>query len=199
MTISATTELDAVNRIIGSIGTAPIASLVGSLGVDAEMARGLLADEVRKLCAYGFSFNTEHEYPLTSDVSGNITLAATILHADLDRKKHPEIDAVKRGTALYNRTDHTYTFEVSTTYYATVKLLLQFDDLPEPAKQYCMYAAGQRFQADTMGDTALYRFDQADTQQAWAILLMDENEAGDYNMIAPGYIGYNPANVLTRR
>lgn len=71
--LTPTTELEAVNAILASVGESPIAALDGEF-VDAEIARGLLTQESRAVQTEGYTFNTEADYPLAPDVEGRIFL-----------------------------------------------------------------------------------------------------------------------------
>lgn len=196
MTIAVTSELNAVNSILASIGNAPLTTLTGTLSIDATMAQNALHAEVRRICSYGFAFNTEHEYPITADGSGNLNLSATMLHADLDTRYHAGKDSVQRGLFLYDRKNHTFVWDAG-TYKCTVKLLVQFDDMPEAARMYAALSAGQKFQSNAVGDQLLYRFDEKEVQEAWLTLLEEESDAADANIFEGGQ-AYRPLHAVRR-
>ena len=59
MANATTTELEAVNIMLSSIGEAPVNSLSSGL-VDAELAQTTLHNVSREVQAAGWSFNTEY-------------------------------------------------------------------------------------------------------------------------------------------
>ena len=66
--ISPTTELDAVNEIIGAIGEAPVNTLENIMNVDVISALRILRNNNRSFQSRGWSFNSITEYPLNPDV-----------------------------------------------------------------------------------------------------------------------------------
>jgi hypothetical protein len=67
--IAATTEVDAVNALLSTIGEAPYADqteLDASTSVDVTTAVARLRDTIRAVCTQPWKFNTEREYKLTA-------------------------------------------------------------------------------------------------------------------------------------
>lgn len=60
--ISPTTELDAVNEIIGAIGEAPVNTLENIMNVDVISALRILRNNNRSFQSRGWSFNSITEY-----------------------------------------------------------------------------------------------------------------------------------------
>jgi hypothetical protein len=74
-----TTELDAVNVILGGVGQAPVTTLSGTLTGDTSRALATLRQVTSELQVKGWSFNTDLDFTLKRDVSNNIPLpAATV-------------------------------------------------------------------------------------------------------------------------
>ena len=57
-----TTQLEAVNTMLSTIGEAPVNSLTGSLPVDASMAVNILNEVNREVQSAGWKFNTPVEF-----------------------------------------------------------------------------------------------------------------------------------------
>ena len=57
-----TTELEAVNTILSTIGEAPINSLTGALPVDATVAKNVLSEIAREVQSAGWHFNTHYKF-----------------------------------------------------------------------------------------------------------------------------------------
>ena len=77
MTITTrTSELEAVNTILSTVGEAPLSSLTGSLPVDGTMARNVLNEINREVQSQGWHFNTHYKATLSKDASNKIPLAS---------------------------------------------------------------------------------------------------------------------------
>ena len=91
MTVAASTELEAINIMLASIGEAPINTLTGTLPVDAKLAQNTLSEINKEVQSEGWSFNTEIDVVLTRDSSN-------------DRKNHTfEFEADLKSTVVFLR------------------------------------------------------------------------------------------------
>src|SRR5689334_6681077 len=98
-----TTELEAVNVLLSTLGESPVNSLSGNLTTDASLARTKLAEVSKSVQGRGWNFNTDLDYPLTRDSDGYINLPPNIARVELSRRTYPEVMAVQRGMRLYDR------------------------------------------------------------------------------------------------
>lgn len=176
-TVTPTTELDAVNAILRTIGESPVVSLLGTLPVDAGSARNLLHEESRRLQKTGWSFNTEFNFELTPDDSGNLNLPTNTLK--VDAPDHP--DLVQRGQRLYDNVKHSYAFDKAVK--VDLVIALPFDELPETVRHYLLIASGRRFQDAYLGDGELHSFTARDEMRAWSEFLSDEADVSDLNVL----------------
>ena len=108
MTIAATTELEAINVMLGAIGEAPINSLTGTLPVDVRNAQSILNEVSKEVQSEGWSFNYEYDVVLTRDAGNSVALPTNVLRVDVSVANHPDIDPVQRGLKLYDRKNHTF-------------------------------------------------------------------------------------------
>lgn len=157
------TALDAVNEMLRSIGQGTISSMEFSESVDAENAKAILHDTSRKVQSRGWWFNREREYPLLPDVDGTITLPTNVL------KFSPTAEfrgVVNRGQRLYDTENHTYIFEQGKALKAGIVWFLDFDELPQDARNYIAARAGRLFQIGAVGSDLLYRFTREMEQDA---------------------------------
>ena len=177
MSLTPTTELMAVNTMLATIGEAPVNSITDSPSADVAVALSTLREVSREVQSEGWHFNTEHEYPLVPDVNGNIIVPSSIIYVDVDYPRQSTLDVVLRGTQLYNRTDHTYTF--TETVLATVRHLLDFDLLPEAARRYIALRASRMFQDRVVGSGTLHDFNTRDEGIARAHLVQMEADQAD--------------------
>ena len=99
-----TTELEAVNTILSTVGEAPLSSLTGSLPVDGTMARNVLNEINREVQSQGWHFNTHYKATLSKDGSNKIPLASNVLRVELDPNKFSKLsyDIVQRNNYIYN-------------------------------------------------------------------------------------------------
>lgn len=181
------TELEAVNEMLRSIGASPVNSLTGPLPADADSAHRLLRLTTRELCIRGWVFNTEKAVELSPNGAGEIALPDNTLRVDTvacDAKT----DVTYRAGKLYDRREHTFVFDRSVTVDLTV--LIPFVDLPENARWFITVRAARKLQSGSMGSAQLAGFTQADEAAAIAILLDTEAEDGDYNMVTGHPIGH---------
>lgn len=176
-----TTELEAINTILSVIGESPISSLSDVSAVaDAVVAQSTLSEVNRQVQTKGWHFNTEYDYVLAPSVSGEIIVPSNFLRVDSfgDDK---DVDVTQRGTRLYNRKDHTYTFTKSLK--CEVVVLLPFDEMPQAARHYVTIKAARVFQSRTVGSDALYQFTALDERDAMLDLKRAEGITGDYNIL----------------
>lgn len=180
--ITPTTELEAVNAMLHSIGESPVVTIDDStdpLPVDVDIAVRVLRSVNREVQVRGWTFNTECRYPLTRDVSGFIPLPANAMHVDPDGDYRLR-DGVMRGNRLYDKDGHSFVWNSDLT--ATIKFLLPMEDLPEAARNYIAIRATRRFQAGSVGSASLNSFTETDEVSAKVLMEHDESDAGDYNM-----------------
>ena len=175
-----TTELEAVNLMLDTIGESPISTLQNSSVIDAVKAKAVLSEVSRAIQAKGWHFNTEKGFKLLPGVyDQEIQVPANCMKVDsvgLDAS----IDVVHRGTRLYDRINHTYKFTKSIT--VDMVVLLPFDELPESARRDIAVRAARVFQTRTVGAESLWRFSSQDESDALADLKQAEGVSGDYNM-----------------
>lgn len=195
--LTPTTELDAINTLLEIIGETPMTTLTDQMTADAVTARNVIAEVSRAVQTEGWHFNTEENYPLVPDTSGEIYPPSNCVKVKIDRADKGEFDLVQRGKRLYDKLAHTYKF--SRTIYATVTILLPFEELPEAARRYITVRAGRVFQARTVGSDSLWEFTQVDETMARGVLVDAETENADNNVLGSDYLGnWSAANVLRR-
>ncbi len=172
-------ELEAINDMLSLIAETPLASLDEVDGVaDAQIARQILSRVNRAVQQKGWHWNTEEDYSLAPDVSGNIILPSNTLNVD---PSDPSADYVARAGKLWDRTEHTFTFTAPVR--VELRLLYAFEDLPAVARTYIATLAGSTFEARMQGDTATHQINQSDVLAAYAALLEDEADNAEYNVI----------------
>ena len=182
-----TTTLEAVNILLKAIGEAAVSDLTDTAGsADVEAAFNTLQEVNRSVQMEGWTWNTEEDYPLTPDNDGHLTLPAGTLRVDttgVDR----DVRLVQRGNRLYDRKNHTYTFDRS--YRVTLVVLLPFEDLPEPARHYITIKAARRFSDDELASDTVHKFKQNDEDEARVMMEQMDNEDDDTSLKESPYFG----------
>lgn len=192
MALRLTTRLDAVNTMLGTIGESPINTLTGTTA-DAAVAQTILEEVSREVQSAGWKFNTEYDVTFTRTTDGKIPIGNNILRFDVDPLCYSSIEPVERGAYLYDLTGHTFVFTQDIK--AEVVYLLEFEELPEPARYYVTIRASRKFQARYVGSQELEGFTLRDETYALANLQDAHATSGDYTI----FQNYDAARPLFRR
>lgn len=187
------TELVAVNLMLSSIGEAPISDLTTQNTADVALARSILDRTNVSVQSKGWHFNTEYEYNLTPDVSGNLNLPANCVRVDTDPSETQTYDVTQRGLRLYDRANHTYVFTAAIK--VEMIVLLDFNDLPEAAKQYITIKAARIFQDRVLGNDSLHAYSKQDEMDALVILEEHEQDTEDPSI----FDNYDVYRIIDRR
>ena len=184
MALSPTTELEAVNTMLMSIGEQPIQNIDDLAGLtDASIAKQILSNVSRAVQSRGWIFNTDLEQVMKPDAEGVILLDDKILRVDTTANlRNSTTDIVERGRQLYDRKKNTPIFEEGTEIKVNLIRLLNFTDLPEPARRYITIRSSRIFHDRVVGSSELHTFYQQDELQAWAVLIEYEGDVSDYNI-----------------
>ena len=182
-----TSKLKAVNTILSNIGQAPTNSLDIANPMVA-LAQNILDDVSTDVQSEGWTFNSEQQYPFTPDASTKeIAIPVNILQID---SPHPaRLDVVVRQNKLYDRANHTYRWDESKK--LNVVWLLEWEDLPEAAKQYISIRAANLFAMRATGSAEVAKYSEREEGSARAALIQYECEQGDYSIFSDG-TGTNP-------
>ena len=185
--LSPTTELEAINTMLSTIGESPVNAVEDTGNVDVVIARQILQTVSREVQARGWHFNTEKNYTITPDSEGYLVLPNTVLKVDT---VYPDCskDVVVRGSRLYDREKHTYVFTDAVKVDMTI--LLTFDELPEVARNYVTIRASRIFQERVVGSDTLHAFNSQDEARAMVSLMEYEADTADLNILSGNYSVY---------
>ena len=180
MTITTrTTELEAVNTILSTIGEAPLSTLTGSLPVDGTTAKNILNEISREVQSAGWHFNTQYKVDLTRDNSNKVPIGTDVVRVQLnDKYDKSSYDVVQRGNFLYNLAKNSDTFDQDFTE-NTLIYLLNFVDIPEQARRYITIRSARVFHDRTLGANTLHKFSSEDEARSLAVLRQAEMQTGD--------------------
>tara|TARA_B100000214_G_C23774394_1_gene538293 strand:- start:92 stop:709 length:618 start_codon:yes stop_codon:yes gene_type:complete len=190
-----TTQLEACNTMLSTIGEAPINSLTGSLPTDASMAKNILDEVNREVQSGGWKFNTSYKATLSRDTNNKIPVANDVMHIELNPllEAKSSNDPVIRGSFLYNLAKETFIFDKD---FENVQIvhLLDFEQIPEQARRYITIRASRIFHDRTLGANALHRFSRQDELVSLSILKQSEASVADHSI----FNSYDQYNTVTR-
>ena len=180
MTITTrTTELEAVNTILSTIGEAPLSTLTGSLPVDGTTAKNILNEISREVQSAGWHFNTQYKVDLTRDTNNKVPVGTDVVRVQLnDKYDKSSYDVVQRGSYLFNWAKNSNIFDQDFTE-NTLIYLLQFEDLPEQARRYITIRSARVFHDRTLGANTLHKFSSEDEARSLSVMKQAEMATGD--------------------
>ena len=190
--LTPTTDLEAVNIMLGTIGEAPVSTLEVSGLSDVAIAKQVLHELSRTIQTRGWHFNSEIDYPLSPTVDGFLLPPTNTLRIDVT-KEYWDVDVVHRGTKLYDRINRTSVFTRELKF--DLVLYLDFMDLPEAARNYITIRAARVFQRRILGSPELESYTQDEESFALVNLLEAEGDTGDSNMFTGSY---SVASIIER-
>src|SRR6056300_168653 len=201
-TYAASTELDAVNQILSSVGQAPVTTL-DLQNPEVAIVLTTLREVNKQVQAEGWNYNVERGYEFTPDsTTKHIAYPTNVLQLDTSKFKHrDDFDPVRRDGKFYDRLKHTY--EWDNVIEADVTWLFEFEDVP-PAIQLYITARAARLAANKMvGDTTLFQLLQEQELQTRAAAIEYDCNQADYSIFGwrdgeNYYNNYQPYHALIR-
>lgn len=190
------TELEAVNRILITIGEQPVSSLSVSGVVEVAVAQATLTNTSREVQSVGWHFNTDQSLILSKDTDGHIIVPSNALRVDTVGPSR-DIDVTLRGygegLVLYDLKNHTTVFDDDVT--VDCVYCLDWADIIQEARWYITVKAARRFSNSVQQSAMLYQFTEEDEKDALAKLKDAEADYGDNNILTDNWLGY----MTTRR
>lgn len=185
-TTTPTTELEAVNAMLATIGESPVNSLNQAGLTDALLAQTILGNVCREVQTLGWQFNCEYEFPLACAVGdGSVSLPPNVVQVTIAKSMQSDWDVAWRGGKLYDRKNQT--FNIGKTLKVDMTVLLTFEDMPQAARWYVTIRAARMFLDRTVGNADLHGFTAKDEEVALAALEEAEGETEDYNILTGSY------------
>jgi hypothetical protein len=173
-------ELEAVNMLLAAVGEAAVSSLETATTVDVTQAKNLLSNINREVQQKGWHFNTEWDVVLSLDSDSRIPLGTTVLSI-YSPTKMTTIRGREGSPFLYDLDNNTFTWTASVNDAVTITLL-DFEDIPQTARQYITTKAARIFQEEIIGQVSAETVNRQEEVEAYADLLDDEGERSGYNV-----------------
>tara|TARA_R110002012_G_scaffold92955_2_gene225579 strand:- start:3568 stop:4182 length:615 start_codon:yes stop_codon:yes gene_type:complete len=169
MAIAVTTALQAVNTMLQTIGESAVTDL-SDPAYEVSAAVTILDEVVREVCMDSYVFNTEEDRVLTADGStGKISATTPEPYVQIRNQGTGE-DYVIRSGFVYSMKNKTDVFAASSTITITGVYLLEFLELPEAAKRYCVIRAARTYADRMVGSRDIRAFSERDELDAKAKL-----------------------------
>jgi hypothetical protein len=172
-----TTELDAVNICLHTIGEQPVSTLIATGLSDVAIAKTVVAEQNRRFQAKGWDFNTDLDYALALDLNNKCPVPPNALRIDTSRVHN----LVQRAGFFWDRDDNTFT--LTNTVYADIVRYLPYEDMPESARYYVALKAARIFQKRMLGDDSIEVFTEKDEFEAKADFHDSEQSSANRGML----------------
>ena len=201
-TYAVSTELDAVNQILSSVGQAPVTTL-DLQNPEVSIVVNTLREQSKQVQLEGWAFNTEYDYTLARNTSNEIPFPQNALAVDANRHQHQDhYNLVKRNNKLYCRYEHTYIFDEDI--HADITWFFDFQELPAAIQEYVTAKAARMCATKMVGDAQLNQLLQEQEATTRAAAIEDDCKQGDYSFF--GYrdgqnyhTSYQPFQALSRQ
>ncbi len=185
-TYAVSTELDAVNQILSSVGQAPVTTL-NLQNPEVSIALNTLRETNKTVQAEGWTFNTERHYKLTADsTTFKIEYPKNALSIDTYKYQHfDDFNPVRRGGFLYDRNEHTYEWKDGDDpreLTCDVIWYWEFSDVPPAVQAFITAKAARQCAVRMVGDPNLYQLLGQVEIETKAAALEYETQQGDYSI-----------------
>lgn len=183
------TELDAVNKILSSIGEDSISTLlIADDLADAASALGKLREISRQVQAGGWHCNSQQDVTLSINGNNEFTVPVNTLKVDSTGVDKWTNVSMRRNTAdtsfvLYDHEENALTWSSRTTMLVDITYYLPFGQLTPMLQHYIMYRAGHEFQKTSLGSVVLWEFTKEDVAVSLAEAEAEESENEDTNVL----------------
>jgi hypothetical protein len=203
-TIVATTELEAVNTMLSVIGENPITDLdaAAAAETDIEMAVAILRTVMTTVQSKGWRFNTDFEFRIantTVETEAGFSVPTNMLTFEVtdrtdQRGPRPQknddgtlptttlLDIAASGVTplgvrrFYDRLNNTQVFSATDRPQIFIDMVrsVDFTDMPQTARDYCVTVAGRTFAERTIGAPLIVGYTNEDILASLRILRAEQ-------------------------
>lgn len=179
MIITPSTELDAVNEILSSVGSSPVNNLEDDCNVDVLNAVSVLKAVSKEVQTRGYSFNTQTNVYLQSDAA----YKRVPFRSDFLKVAAPPSQYVRREGWFYDVATQESEFPDGITLKELV-VELPFEELPQVFRKYITTRASRIFQMRYLTSTDLDNHLQIEEAAAYADIVDYDLLEGNYNILS---------------
>ena len=191
-----------------SVGESPVNTLTVQ-SPEVAIAQKTLQQVCREIQAEGWSYNTENEYPIDLDTNNQCIIPNNVLQIDLNIYQHgKDYNVVKRSDngvqKIYDKKNHTFTFENCSKLYFDIVWMYDFEDLPQAFKDYVTAKATRIASNRMVSSVENGKLLEADEAYTRALALEYDARQGDHNIFndfqyqQDANTVYRPFKVLRR-
>lgn len=191
MNLTPTTELEAVNIMLGTIGQAPITSLERTGLLDAEIAQQVLAEVNRAVQMEGWHWNREENFPLPANTDGEVVVPSNVLEIEPVEQVSRLRKLTLRGNRIYDK--ETFSFNIGETLRYNMTVLLKFTELPEYARRYITLRSARVLQERMLMSDVVDAYAEKQERIARAMLERAEHRTANHNMVTGTYDAFDIA------
>lgn len=182
-------QLTAVNRMLTSVGQAPILNL-DQANPEIATATLILSTTRKEVLGEGWDFNSEKGYTLVADGNGDIFVPEGVLNLSVNQEDTQyRFRAIQRDGRLYDKLSHSFNWTAGTTVSCDVVWDIGFDDLPQVFQAYVTQRAARVFAGRTIGSEKMVAFNSQDEQLLRANCLAYDCTTGRHNALTQYHKG----------
>jgi hypothetical protein len=170
------TELEAVNELLRAISESPVSSLSTTTTTEVTIAKAIMSAKNRDVQLEDWYFNTDYNVSLSRDSNNEILLPSNVVSF-----VSPTEDFTDRGGKVYDRVNRTTVLTQNITN-ATIKSILDFEDLPQAARAYITILAARQIQQDVIGQVSADRENLEEVARSRAALLNEDSAQASMNV-----------------
>ena len=196
-------ELDAVNSILMTVGESPVNTL-NTQSPEVAIAQNTLREVAREVLAEGWVFNSEYEVKFTVDQNDQVPLSDAVLQVDASRFYHLDTyNVIRKEGKLYDRYEHRNTFPDESIMYLDVIWMYAFEDIPQSFRDYITTKASRIASMRMVSDLEIAKGLEQDEIVARASAIEYDTRQADYNVFndnrfKQSYNSYRPHQALRR-
>ena len=198
---SASTELDAINSILMSVGESSVNSTTVQ-SPEVVIARSTLQQVCREVQSEGWMFNTETESTITLDTNNHCLVPNNVLQIDVNHFKHiNDFNVVRKKDSgiwkLYDLIEHRFNFENTSEgkLYVDIIWIVDFEEMPQVFRDYVTIRASRIASNRMVNNPQSAELISQDESLARALAVEYDANQADYNIFNDQQYRTNPASV----
>lgn len=163
------TKLEAINIILAGLGEAELEELTEPYPADIRQAFTTLDTVTKEIQLTAWHFNTETDYTLMPDVTGQIRIPNDV-HRIIS--KDPCCPYVLRNGKIFD--EEKQTFNINKKIKIDVVRIFPFENIPLSFRHYVAIRAARKFQNNVLGSNEIRAFQEQDELEARLVCLKEE-------------------------